>query len=140
MPIAFYPMLKRILRKHPLTWFYSFSLLIVILIIPLFLITGAGDAVDQAFQKTGAPFNTDLVTWVRLVIAFPPAFLGALLVFAGMSLATAALSYNVLPVDGFVWDLNLLSTSFLGSWLIAMFLDGGHCLRKMAGVALPCPG
>ncbi len=72
-------MLAAHIKRHPLAWFYVLSVLIVILIIPAFIITGAGDTVTQAFEQTGSPFNTDLVTWVRLVSAFPSAFPGALL-------------------------------------------------------------
>jgi uncharacterized protein len=185
-------MLKTSIKQHPLVWFYGLSVLIVILIIPIFIITGAGDAVDQAFQKTGMPFNTDLVTWFKLVAAYPPAFLGAMLaflqvaspdiavaiaastadghsglldlkrrfrfwsrdldwargcqiwvicvaIFAGMSLATAALSRYILPVEGFAWNLNLLSLDFFRGFLIAMFLDGGALFEENGwrGFALP---
>lgn len=185
-------MLTNSIKRRPLIWFYSLSVLIVVLIIPVFIITGAGDAVDQAFQKTGMPFNTDLVTWFQLVVAYPPAFLGAMLallqvaspdiavaiaagtaygrrglldlkrrfrfwsrdidwvegcniwlscilIFAGMSLATAALSRAILPVEGFVWNLNLLSLDFIRGFFIAMFLDGGALFEENGwrGFALP---
>jgi membrane protease YdiL (CAAX protease family) len=185
-------MLSASIKKHPLAWFYALSVLIVIFIIPVFIVTRAGDAVDQAFQQTGIPFNTDLVTWFRLVTAFSSAFPGALLallqvaspdiavvivvgiaygrkgfidlksrfrfwskeitwkqgiqtwvncisIFAGMSLATAGLSHFILPVDGFVWNLNILSIGFFGSFLAAMFLDGGALFEENGwrGFALP---
>jgi uncharacterized protein len=185
-------MLATSIKKHPLIWFYILSVLIVILIIPAFILTGAGDGVDQAFQQTGLSFNTDLVTWGRLVAAFPPALPGALLAllqvaspdiavaivvgiaygrrglidlkkrfrfwskditwqqglktwatciltFLAMSLATAALSHSVLPIEGFVWDLNLLPIPFLGSLLVTMFLDGGALFEENGwrGFALP---
>ncbi|MBD2692697.1 CPBP family intramembrane glutamic endopeptidase [Anabaena catenula] len=66
-------------KKYPLTWYYIISVLIVILIIPVFLLTGADVAVDQALQKTGIQFNTDLVTAFRVVSAEPEAFFGVLL-------------------------------------------------------------
>ncbi|XGV96626.1 MAG: CPBP family intramembrane glutamic endopeptidase [Leptolyngbya sp. BL-A-14] len=72
-------MLSSHIKRYPLAWFYILSVLIVILIIPAFIVTGAGDTVTQAFERTGSPFNTDLVTWTRLVSAFPSAFPGALL-------------------------------------------------------------
>lgn len=185
-------MLQASIRQHPIVWFYALSVLIVILIIPVYITTGAGDSVNQAFQKTGVPFNTDLVTWIRLVVAFPAALLGMLLallqvaspdiavaivvgiaygrkeflelksrfrfwsreiawkqgvqtwvscisIFAGMSLATAGLSLSILPVEEFVWNPNFLSVSFLGKFLVAMFLDGDALFEENGwrGFALP---
>ncbi|MBD2439788.1 CPBP family intramembrane glutamic endopeptidase [Nostoc sp. FACHB-110] len=66
-------------KKYPLAWYYGISVLIVILIIPVFLLTGADVAVDQALQKTSIQFNTDLVTAFRVVSAEPGAFFGVLL-------------------------------------------------------------
>ncbi|MBD2357993.1 CPBP family intramembrane metalloprotease [Tolypothrix sp. FACHB-123] len=66
-------------KKHLLVWYYIISVLIVILIIPVFLLTGADVAVDQALQRTGIQFNTDLVTAFRVVSAEPGAFFGVLL-------------------------------------------------------------
>jgi uncharacterized protein len=67
------------IKKYPLAWYYVISVLIVILIIPVFLLTGADVAIDQALQKTGIQFNTDLVTAFRVVSAEPGAFFGVLL-------------------------------------------------------------
>ena len=74
-----YQRLAMLVRQAPLTWFYSLSVAIVILTIPLFIVTGAQEAIDQAYIITGAPFNTDLLTWGRLVAAYPDAALGAML-------------------------------------------------------------
>ena len=66
-------------KKYPLAWYYVISLLIVILIIPVFLLTGADVAVERAIEKTGIQFNTDLVTAFRVVSAEPGAFFGVIL-------------------------------------------------------------
>ena len=66
-------------KKYPLAWYYVISVLIVIIIIPLFLLTGADVEVEQALKKTGIQFNTDLVTAFRVVSAEPRAFFGVLL-------------------------------------------------------------
>lgn len=184
--------LRQFVRRHPLGAYYTLSVLIVIITIPLFLLTGAQEAVDRAFTLAGIPFNTDLVTWGRLVLAYPDAWFGALLAvvqvgapdiavllvapvafgwaglaalkrrfrfwapgigwwrglgawagavltFAGMSLATAALSRWVFPVEGFVWRVQPLTLGFAGGLLITMFLDGGGLLEENGwrGFALP---
>lgn len=67
------------IKKRPLAWFYIISVLIEIAIIPLFFLTGAADTLQGAFEKTGIPFKTDLVTAFRLVLAAPEAFFGVFL-------------------------------------------------------------
>jgi membrane protease YdiL (CAAX protease family) len=184
-------LLVRQIRRAPLAWFYAISLLIPILTIPLFLVTGAQEAIDRAFVLSGAPFNTDLLTWGRLVAAYPAAapgaalailqvaapdiaalivaplafgrqgladlrrrfrlwprgwtwrrrlrpWLGATALFVGMSLATAALSRWVLPVEGFTWP-GFSPTSFVLGLLVAMFLDAGGLFEESGwrGFALP---
>jgi uncharacterized protein len=186
MPIA------NAIRRAPLTWFYAISLLIVMLTIPLFLLSGAQEALDRAFTLTGAPFNTDLITWFRLVAAYPAAapgaaiailqvaapdiaalivapiafgwaglrdlerrfrfwprtlpwqrgaaaWAGAILLFITMSLATAALSRWLLPVEGFTWQLDLRPAPLALGLLTALFLDGGALFEETGwrGFALP---
>lgn len=67
------------IKKYPLAWYYVISVLIVIIIIPVFLFTGADVAVERSLEKTGIPFNTDLVTAFRLILAEPKAFFGVFL-------------------------------------------------------------
>jgi uncharacterized protein len=67
------------IKKHPLAWFYTISVLIEIAIIPLFLLTGADDSLMQALEKTGIPFKTDLVTAFRVVLGAPEAFIAIFL-------------------------------------------------------------
>ena len=66
-------------KKYPIVWYYFISVLIVILIIPVFLLTGANVAVERSLEKTGIQFNTDLVTAFRVVSAEPGAFFGVIL-------------------------------------------------------------
>jgi uncharacterized protein len=66
-------------KKYPLVWYYVISVLIVILIIPVFLLTGADVTVERSLEKTGIQFNTDLVTAFRVISAEPGAFLGVIL-------------------------------------------------------------
>jgi membrane protease YdiL (CAAX protease family) len=67
------------IKKHPLLWFYVISVLIEIVIIPVFYFTGAADALTSAMETSGIPFKTDLVTAFRVVLAVPSAFPGILL-------------------------------------------------------------
>lgn len=66
-------------KKHPLTWFYIISILIEIAIIPIFLFTGAADALSEAIEKSGIILRTDLITAFRVVLAEPSAFPGIFL-------------------------------------------------------------
>ncbi len=67
------------IQKRPLSWFYLISVLIEILLIPVFYFTGAADALMAAIEKTGIPFKTDLVTAFRVVLAAPEALPGVFL-------------------------------------------------------------
>ena len=67
------------IKKHPLTWFYVIAVLIEIAIIPVFYFTGAASALMGAFERTGIPFKTDLITAFRVVIAAPEAVFGIFL-------------------------------------------------------------
>jgi membrane protease YdiL (CAAX protease family) len=75
-----------------------------IVLIPVFLLTGADEALDRGLQQAGIPFNTDLVTAARLVVAVPGTALGvglaiaqvaspdlALLLVAGLGFGAAGL-------------------------------------------------
>jgi uncharacterized protein len=67
------------IQKRPLSWFYLISVLIEILLIPVFYFTGADDGLMGAIEKTGIPFKTDLVTAFRVVLAVPEALAGVFL-------------------------------------------------------------
>ncbi|MBI4784037.1 MAG: CPBP family intramembrane metalloprotease [Oscillatoriophycideae cyanobacterium NC_groundwater_1537_Pr4_S-0.65um_50_18] len=66
-------------KNHPLIWFYVISVLIEIVIIPVFYFTGAADVLMSAIETLGIPFKTDLVTAFRVVLAAPSAFPGVFL-------------------------------------------------------------
>jgi membrane protease YdiL (CAAX protease family) len=70
---------KKNIKKRPLVWFYVFSILIEVCIIPIFLFTDAQNGLLKGFEKSGLQFNTDLVTAFRVVLAAPEAFLGIFL-------------------------------------------------------------
>jgi uncharacterized protein len=59
------------IRKHPLAWFYALAILIEIALVPVFLLSGAAEALEAGIAKSGISFNTDLVTAARLFIAAP---------------------------------------------------------------------
>lgn len=67
------------------------------------------------------------------------AWLGMLLLFASLSLATAVLSRWLLPVAGFQWQPNLRPLPLLAGLATAMFLDGGALFEENGwrGFALP---
>jgi len=86
-------------RKWTLSSYYAISVLLVVLVIPVFIVSGAGEGVDQGFEKSGLPFNTDLVTWVRVVAAHPPAWLGAAL--AILQVASPDIAVFIVMAIGF---------------------------------------
>jgi membrane protease YdiL (CAAX protease family) len=64
---------------------WTVAVLLEVVIIGLFLATGAAEAVDRALAETGIGFNTDLVTAVRVVVEAPYAAVGV-----GLALAQVA--------------------------------------------------
>jgi uncharacterized protein len=76
---AWFSTIANQIKKRPLTWFYVISILIEIAIIPLFVFTGAADALSQAIEKSGIILKTDLITALRLLLAAPSAFPGIFL-------------------------------------------------------------
>lgn len=126
-----YQRLATIVRQAPLTWFYSLSVAIVILTIPLFIVTGAQEAIDQAFIITGAPFNTDLLTWGRLVAAYPDTALGAALALLQVGAPDIAVLIVVPLAFGWrglidlkrrfrFWPREMPWRRGIGVWLVAM--------------------
>ncbi len=90
--------------RHPVAPLWVVAVALSIVLIPAFLLTGADEALDRGLQQAGIPFNTDLVTAARLVVAVPGAAVGvglalaqvaspdlALLLVAGLGLGAAGL-------------------------------------------------
>lgn len=94
-------------QKHPLAWFYAISLFIEIILIPIFIFTGADNTLEQAIQKTGISFNTDLVTALRVVLAEPKAFLGVFLAILQVAAPDIAVFTVVIIADGRQGFINL---------------------------------
>ncbi len=90
--------------RHPVASLWAVAVALEIVLIPAFLLTGADEALDRGLQQAGIPFNTDLVTAARLVVAVPGTALGvglaiaqvaspdlALLLVAGLGFGAAGL-------------------------------------------------
>lgn len=90
--------------RRPVASLWVVAVALEIVLIPVFLLTGAGEGIDRALAQTGTALNTDLVTAVRLVVLAPESAPGvalsiaqvaspdlALLVVAGLGGGTAAL-------------------------------------------------
>ena len=89
--------LPGLVRRRPVASFWLIATALPILLVPVFLLTGAADAMLAAIERQGLDFNTDLVFAVRLMIAEPTAVPGVLLSLAQVAapdlavLAVAAL-------------------------------------------------
>lgn len=88
--------LKTSVQNRPLVWYYAISVFLVVLLIPP-LIASSG-TLSAAFDRAGIPFNTDLVTALRLVVAVPAAFFGV--VVALLQVATPDLAVLVVAKPG----------------------------------------
>jgi membrane protease YdiL (CAAX protease family) len=71
--------LKQKIQQYPLLCFYGLSIAIALATIPFFILPGVEDGIAQGFEQSGIPFNTDLVTAVRVAVAAPIALPGLLL-------------------------------------------------------------
>lgn len=184
--------LTKSIKKYPLRWFYIFSVLIEVAIIPIFIFTDALNGLMNGIERSGIQPNTDFVTAFRLMFAAPEACWGVFLsivqvaavdiavliiakvsygqkglkdlkerfrfwkkdipwqqaakvwitciiTFSTMNLATGGLNKLLLAESDFIWDVNFLSSSFLFSFLAAMFLDAGGLFEENGwrGFALP---
>ena len=50
-------------KNYPIVWYYVISVLIVILIIPVFLLTGADVTVERSLEKSGIQFNKAIASY-----------------------------------------------------------------------------
>ena len=181
--------LKTSVQNHPLIWYYAISVGLVILLIPSLILSS--DTLGAAFERTGVPFNTDLVTAARVVIAVPAAlfgvviallqvaspdlavlalaklglgddvledlkarfrfwrgirwqrglalWLGVVLIFSLMNLATAGLNALTFSSGDYGWGVDVFSLHFITGLLITLFLDAGALFEENGwrGFALP---
>lgn len=80
-----------LVARHPVAALWTVAVALEILLIPVFLLTGAGEVIEQALVRTGIGFNTDLVTAARLVVAAPETALGVALSIAQVASPDLAL-------------------------------------------------
>ena len=128
-------------QNRPLVWYYAISVFLVVLLIPP-LIASSG-TLSAAFEQADIPFNTDLVTVLRLVVAVPAAFFGvlvALLQVATPDLAVLAVAKLGLG-DGVLGDLRRRFRFWRGvSWRRGLLIWGvcilTFCLMNLATAGL----
>lgn len=87
---------RQVVARRPVLWFWLAAVAIELAIIPVFLLSGAQQGLDEALTATGAGFNTDLVSAARLVWADGRALPGVVLAV----LQVAAPDLAVLIVGG----------------------------------------
>jgi uncharacterized protein len=145
--------LRRSIVRHPFVWFYAISVAIVVATIPLFILTGAQEEVDRAFVLTGEPFNTDLLTWGRLVWGHPPALLGAFLAIVQVAAPDIAVAIVVPIAFGWrgiidlkrrfrFWPSAMPWREGLGVWLrmLAVFMAMSLMTAGLSTWLVPVPG
>lgn len=67
------------MRRRPISWFFGISLAIEVLVIAVFLASGAAGVLEAAMESTDLTGKTDFVSAGRLVIAEPGSTLGVIL-------------------------------------------------------------
>lgn len=71
-----------LVRRRPVAAFVLVAIALELVLIPVFLFSGAQASLDRALDASSLTFNTDLVTAVRLVVDQPEALPGVLLALA----------------------------------------------------------
>lgn len=133
--------LRTSVRSRPLVWCYAISVALVILLIPPLI--ASSSTLSTALDQADIPFNTDLVTAIRVVIAVPAALFGvviALLQVATPDLAVLAVAKLGLG-DGVLRDLRHRFRFWRGVgwhrgltiWLICVLT---FCLMNLATAGL----
>ena len=69
-------------RRRPVAAFVLVAIALELVLIPVFLLSGAQASLDRALDASSLAFNTDLVTAARLVVEQPEALPGVLLALA----------------------------------------------------------
>lgn len=70
---------RQSMARRPVLWFWLIAVGVELLVIPIFLLSGAQEAIDAALTATGMDFNTDLVSAAKLICADPRALAGVAL-------------------------------------------------------------
>ena len=89
-------------RRHDLGLYWAVAVLLELLVIPLFLVTGADAAVSRGFDQAGIAWSTDIVSWVRMVVAAPYALPGFILSL--VQVASPDLAVLLVVGLGFGWS------------------------------------
>lgn len=67
------------MRRRPVAWFFALSLAIEILVIVVYLWSGAGETLEATIRATDLEGRTDFISAVRLVLLEPQSSLGVFL-------------------------------------------------------------
>ena len=96
------------MRRHPVTWFFALSLAIELVVVAVFLSSGAAATLEAAIKAAGLGERTDFVSAGRLVALKPQATFGVLLsILQPLSpdiaaFAVAALAFGLGGIGGVV--------------------------------------
>ena len=71
--------IRRNMRRRPVTWFFALSLAIEMVVIAVFLLSGAAAQLEAAIESSGLGYRTDFVSAARLVVLEPQSSLGVFL-------------------------------------------------------------
>jgi CAAX protease family protein len=96
------------MRRRPVSWFFAISLAIEIVVIAVYLSSGAAGELEAAIRAAGLGYRTDFVSAARLVVLEPRASLGVFLsILQPLSpdiaaFAVAALAFGLGGIGGVV--------------------------------------
>ena len=71
--------IKDRMRRGPLTWFFAISLGIELVVVAVFLLSGAATKLEAAIRTSGLGERTDFVSAGRLMALEPQSWFGVLL-------------------------------------------------------------
>jgi membrane protease YdiL (CAAX protease family) len=99
---------REYMRRRPVSWFFALSLAIEIVVIAVFLLSGAAAQLEAAIESSGLGYRTDFVSAARLVVLEPQSSLGVFLsILQPLSpdiaaFAVAALAFGLGGIGGVV--------------------------------------
>jgi len=71
--------IREYMGRRPVSWFFAISLMIEIVVVAIFLLSGAAGKLETAIRATGLEGKTDFVSAARLVVLEPQSSLGVFL-------------------------------------------------------------